>query len=640
VRLPCVAAIALVAAASAQQPAAPPPPHAPQATFRTGVDLIQVDVVVLDKNRRPVTGLTAGDFSVQLDSKPAPIDAFAAIALPERARAEGAAAWTRDVPSDVSTNQRRDEGRLVVIVMDRTIPAGAPTLTARAIARAAVDALGPTDLAAVVRTSGFAKEGVSQGFTADKARLRAVIDAPFMGQTAPPGMGDQGLEYMKPPLEGTGDCPDGTCVLEAIRRIADAMAGVTGRQKTILFVGADINMPDRMDTMPTMKPAYDKAVRALDRANVTLHAVDPTGLESLALGFTPTGKPTAPYSRMDNLRRQGHLAVLPGDTGGRTVVNTNAPQDSVPQIFDETRAYYLLGVRRTDTQTKAPASGQIRIRVNRDDVIVRSRRGYSSAAATPVEPAPGDVLERAIAPLLPASALPLEIGLLPIFQPSGEPAVNLLLRIGASTESGDGSGMPRVEGPFEALIGVFDMQARKVASVRHSIDAPAAIGGAGVEWMSHFPLEPGRYEIRVGVAPKAGAAAGSVYGYVDVPQPKPGVLAMSGVRFESALEGGRPAPTLRRWFAGSGEIDAFVQVRRAADNRSPVSVRVKVIDGGDGVVVERTTEIDDGAFTADVAGYRYPLPLSELRPGRYLLRIEAAQAMTERREVPFVVGDR
>ena len=82
VRLPCVAAIALFAAASAQQPAAPPSPQTPQATFRTGVDLIQLDVVVLDQNRRPVTGLTAGDFSIQLDGKPALIDAFAAITLP------------------------------------------------------------------------------------------------------------------------------------------------------------------------------------------------------------------------------------------------------------------------------------------------------------------------------------------------------------------------------------------------------------------------------------------------------------------------------------------------------------------------------------------------------------------------------
>jgi VWFA-related protein len=436
VRLPCVIAIALLAVASAPQPAAPLP-QTPQTTFRTGVDLIQLDVVVLDNNRRPVVGLTAGDFSIQLDGKPAPIDAFAAITLPEPARADGAAAWTRDVTSDVSSNQHRDDGRLVVIVMDRTIPAGTATLTARAIARAAVDALGPRDVGAVVRTSGVAKEGVSQGFTADKARLRAAIDSPFMGQTAPPEMTERGLDYVKPEQERTGDCPYGACALLALQRVAEAMTAIRGRQKTIVFVGADIGMPDsQRDAPEALKEAYKAAVRALDIANVTLHSVDPTGLESLAPGFTPTGKPTGPYGPSDNLKRQSNLAVLPGHTGGRTVVNTNAPQDAVPQIFDETRSYYLLGVRRTDaqTKTKAAASGEIRIRVNRDDVIVRSRRGYSTATASSVGRAPADVLERAIAPLLPVSTLPLEIGLLPIFQPSGEPAVNLLLRIGAWPE--------------------------------------------------------------------------------------------------------------------------------------------------------------------------------------------------------------
>jgi VWFA-related protein len=641
VRVPCVAAIALVLTVHAQQPAAPPPPQTPLTTFRSSVDLIQADVVVLDKDRRPVTGLTAGDFSIQLDGKPAPIDAFAAITLPESARTDDAAAWTREVSSDVSTNQHRNEGRLVVIVMDRTIPAGTATLTARAIARAAVDALGPRDVGAVVRTSSFTNEGLSQGFTADKARLRAAIDAPFMGQTAPPEMTERGLVYVKPEQERIGDCPYGACVHQAIRRVAEAMTGITGRQKTIVFVGADISMPDSEREAPeALKEAYKQAVRALDAANVTLHAVDPTGLESLAVGFTPTGKPTARYTPSDNLKRQGNLAVLPSHTGGRTVVNTNAPQDAVPQIFEETRAYYLIGVRRTDAKTKAAASGEIRIRVNRDDAIVRSRRSYYAAAAAPVERAPGDVLERAIAPLFPVNALPLEIGLLPIFQPSGEPAVSLLLRIGASTESGNGTGASPVAGPFDALIGVFDMQARKVASVRHSIEAPAAVGGAGFEWMSYFPLKPGRYEVRVAVAPTAGVTASSVYGYVDVPELMPGALAMSGVRFESAPEAGRPQPTLRRRFAEREAIDAFVQVRRAEGSRLPLSVRVSVIDGRDVVVVEKTTELDDGAFTAEIAGYRYSLPLSELRPGRYLLRIEAKQSTIVGREVPFVVGDR
>ena len=39
-------------------------PSPPQSTLRTGVDVIQLDVSALDKDRRPIRGLTAGDFTV------------------------------------------------------------------------------------------------------------------------------------------------------------------------------------------------------------------------------------------------------------------------------------------------------------------------------------------------------------------------------------------------------------------------------------------------------------------------------------------------------------------------------------------------------------------------------------------------
>jgi hypothetical protein len=350
--------------------------------------------------------------------------------------------------------------------------------------------------------------------------------------------------------------------------------------------------------------------------------------------------PTAPYSRAENLKRQGNLAVLPDHTGGRSVVNTNAPQDAVPRIFEETRAYYLLGVRRSDGKNQAGRSGEIGVRVDRDDVIVLSRRSYSLSATSSSDRGRGDSLERAIAPLLPASTLPVDIGLMPIFQPSGQPAVNLLLKIGAPPEQVQSTGVPAGAGRFDVLVVVFDMLARKVASVRQAIEAPAAPGGAGFEWMSHFPLKPGRYEVRIGIQPKASSVASSVYGYIDVPELKSDALAMSGVRFESALGASRPQPTLRRTFVEREAIDAFVQVRRVVGSHAPVSIRVTVTDDRDVVAVRKTSDLDERAFAVDVAAYRYPLPLSELRPGRYVLRIEASQATAvERRAVPFVVGE-
>jgi hypothetical protein len=51
--------------------------------FRSGVDVVQFTVTVLDNERRPVTGLTAADFDVLVDGKPRPVAAFAAVTLPD-----------------------------------------------------------------------------------------------------------------------------------------------------------------------------------------------------------------------------------------------------------------------------------------------------------------------------------------------------------------------------------------------------------------------------------------------------------------------------------------------------------------------------------------------------------------------------
>jgi hypothetical protein len=115
--------------------------------FKGGVDVVQFTVTVLDKDRRPVSGLTASDFDVLVDGKLRPLAAFAAVTLPDDPSVR--AASIPPVAPDVHTNRLPAEGRLVVIVMDRSIPDGQPMQAAHAVANAVIDRLGPNDLGAV-----------------------------------------------------------------------------------------------------------------------------------------------------------------------------------------------------------------------------------------------------------------------------------------------------------------------------------------------------------------------------------------------------------------------------------------------------------------------------------------------------------
>ena len=77
---------------------------------------MQLDVTVLDKNRRPVRGLTAADFTVLEEEEPRQIVGFSAVELPPLPAAVEHAGID-SVPPDVVRNDIPD-GRIVVILLD------------------------------------------------------------------------------------------------------------------------------------------------------------------------------------------------------------------------------------------------------------------------------------------------------------------------------------------------------------------------------------------------------------------------------------------------------------------------------------------------------------------------------------------
>jgi hypothetical protein len=101
--------------------------------FRSGTDLIRIDVSVLDHNRQPARGLIATDFKVFEDGVEQPIAAFTEVDIPDSPRAAG---WVRDVAPDVRRNDDLGEKRLTVLVLDDAVgPGGHDLMTPRDIMR-------------------------------------------------------------------------------------------------------------------------------------------------------------------------------------------------------------------------------------------------------------------------------------------------------------------------------------------------------------------------------------------------------------------------------------------------------------------------------------------------------------------------
>ena len=82
----------------APAPVMPPPPEQVP-VFRAGVELLPLDAVVLDRDGRQVTDLTAAEFQVEVDGKPRRVATFEYVTLTDPV----AAALARSTPKPFRT---------------------------------------------------------------------------------------------------------------------------------------------------------------------------------------------------------------------------------------------------------------------------------------------------------------------------------------------------------------------------------------------------------------------------------------------------------------------------------------------------------------------------------------------------------
>ena len=621
-----IIAVSVIASGRAQQPP----------VFRAAADIVQIDVSVLDRDRQPVHGLTAADFTVFDGGIEQPVVAFAAVDLPDRVRT--GAPWTRDVAPDVATNHLGAQ-RVVLILFDDCSTPWDPSVLqlSRHIAKAAVDELGPRDLASVVYTSARRN---GQELTTDRQRLMAAVER-FVPQS-PNGSAAPGkfsAERVTGGLIQPGGMirgmPSGMCLSDsggspldqALRNAAEILSAWPGARKTVILVST--HGPDFSEMTLDHNVLLDNLGRtfaAMQHANLNVYQFDPRGLE--------VGRKVSE-----------EFGILSDNTGGRAFTNTNEPWAGVPQVFRENSSYYLLGFRPTNA-TQDGRFHKITVRVSRAGLEVRTRAGYYAAkpekpAKPSTRPAP-TAIDRALSNGLPTGDVPLALSVnaVPVAGRK-DPAVAVIAGLSAFD---DATKTERVEITAAAFTDTWT----SAGIVTQTIEVTRnGSGSATSDVPLRLDLKPGRYEIRFAAHSTATARTGSVYASLTVPDFAKAALALSGAQMvrnhgePSDLAVPWPAGvTTRRVFRQDENVSAVVRVSQVGAKRPAVVSIATIIQDREGTEVSRDTrDLPVELFATNrIAEHRTTLPLARLQPGEYLLTFEARSGnQIERSLVRFTV---
>jgi VWFA-related protein len=375
--------------------------------IQVGVDLVQIDAAITDKQGRPVTDLRPEDFTVEVDGKKQPVtNAMFFDLRPSLNMAERDAAFVSAAAAALSS----PDLTLVFLVDDLNISFSSMYSARRAMktfaegfdAREAKMGLTSTsDETGTIRLSrspqrfAEAVDRVRYGFRSSKG----ASSAPVFSQESSSAGGLNGprLTVDLSPLTNN-PAMDRTNVEQRVFSLLstiNALRSVPGR-KALVFVSEGFNIGGGADQMGVRSP-FDALfgdgpddtqhfirmiTEVANRASVVIYTIDPSGLVSDMPGIdvarpSPGSRRAAWFERVG---RQGTLQQLAGDTGGLSVFNQNDLRGGLNEVVADQRAYYLIGFEPPKAAFSKDATKasfhRIKLTVHRPDVRVRTRAGF------------------------------------------------------------------------------------------------------------------------------------------------------------------------------------------------------------------------------------------------------------------------
>jgi len=414
------------ASAFAQRVAPPPPPPAlptpsPQSAVHVTTRIVQVSVTVHDRDGRPVTGLTKDDFVLMDEGKRQQIASLSEQA--NRLTTTGATS-----APNLFTNRFEQDATaqppLTVIVLDAyntryldyriPCPPPQPYTACFHTVDAIFSEVGkfiahmqPHDRVALYELAE--KLYLLQDFTSDPEALQRALER-----------GKQFVPVSFPPSQiNPVDMEAHT--MDAMHAIADRLAKVPGRKNLIWLSTGFPPVPKNDGGIVITNQNVDKTAKALGNADFPLSAIDARGLVPLLFkgpvpgggggglasgvdGATPASGsygPDAVKGRMPALHDFDFTKELADTSGGRAFYDTNDFAGAIRKVIDDSAATYILGYYPDHNKWNGEFR-EIKVKVNRPGLEVRSRKGYYAIADT------ASVSEKSAEKLAEAIRSPLE----------------------------------------------------------------------------------------------------------------------------------------------------------------------------------------------------------------------------------------
>ena len=612
-----ITAVALGVTLAAQQPP----------TFRSGVELLEVDATVLDRDGNPIPDLQAADFAVTVDGDPRAVVQAQFISLRAPAgntRSGGSAAED----AGYTSNADADPGRLIVILVDEeSIPFGEGRHVMQAAAEF-VDSLSPGDRVSVV---AMPQPGVYIDFTSDHERVRRAVE------------GMSGLGY-GPEIHGL----DFGFLLETRRRtllvrhgiesILEGMLGVEG-PKALVWISGGFVIDGAVLGLQKMAELAAASRTTLYVIMVDDGLVDLTGGSGEELPETAVVEGVPPPEdagmRLDppnrRRKRQGLLAAA-SMTGGSLVRAQYNPGPLFARLERELSGYYLLGVE----SLAADRDGEfhdIDVSVRRLGAHVRSHRGVHLPPAG-AGPSSAERIMRLLRSPVAARELPLRVATYAYRGAESESAHASIL-VGAEVDAAgsvpEALSMGYLLRDAEGAV-ASHATVQVVPSLVQKPDGPVF----EVNFMVRVQ-EPGDYSLTLAAIDAAGRR-GSVEHSVRAGRMSGGPVAAGDLMLadQFAAPAGRIIPRVEAQVS-SGRLLAYTELYSEAPAFwEGTRVEVDVLRGATGHVLAREPAVLEGSDGARRSATAV-VAVSHLPPGGYVARArvlhDAAEVARVRR--PF-----